>query len=76
MAAKERKESRGAHSRVDYEGESAEWGSKNLIISKGDDGEMNLRHYDRPAAPPELEKIARATVEELDAMVASGEVQI
>ncbi len=77
MGAKERKESRGAHSRADYETEDYDvWGKVNLIISKGDGGEMDLRHYERPKPPAELEKIARATVDELDAMVASGEVQV
>jgi len=77
MAAKERKESRGAHSRADHEGEDYEfWGKRNLIISKGDDGQMALEHYERPDPPEHLAKVAHATVEELDAMTASGEVQV
>ncbi len=77
MGAKERKESRGAHSRADYETEDHDvWGKVNLVIRKGDGGDMELYHHQRPEPPAELAKIARATVEELDAMTASGEVQI
>jgi len=77
LAARERKESRGAHSRADYETEDYEiWGKVNLVIRKGDTGDMELSHLARTAPDPELEKIARATVEDLDAMTASGEVQI
>ena len=76
MAAKARQESRGAHSRADFELEDKEfWGNRNLIISRGDDGEMNMTQYERPEPDAHLKKVARATVEELDAMVASGEVQ-
>ena len=77
MTAKERKESRGAHSRADHELEDKEfWGKRNLIIKKGADGAMELSHYERPDPPEHLAKVAYATVEELDAMVASGEVKI
>jgi succinate dehydrogenase / fumarate reductase flavoprotein subunit len=77
MAAKERKESRGAHSRADYEVEDKEfWGKRNLLVRKGDDGQMELRHYERPAPPDDLSRVALASVEELDAMVLAGEVQV
>jgi succinate dehydrogenase / fumarate reductase flavoprotein subunit len=77
MAAKERKESRGAHSRADFEVEDKEfWGNRNLVIRKGGDGQMELSHYERPDPPEDLAKVARASVEDLDAMVASGEVQV
>ena len=77
MAAKERQESRGAHSRADYELEDKEhWGKRNLIVSRGDDGERQLRHYERPAPPEHLAKVAFAAVEDLDAMGASGEVEV
>jgi succinate dehydrogenase / fumarate reductase flavoprotein subunit len=76
MAAKERKESRGAHSRADHEVEDDFWGQRNLLITKGADGEMVLTHLERPEPDADLKKIARATVEELDAMVASGEVAV
>jgi len=77
LAAKERKESRGGHSRADHEIEDKEfWGKRNLILRKGEDGEMELIHYERPEPPAELAKVALASVEELDAMVASGEVQV
>jgi len=76
MAAKERKESRGAHSRADHEVEDDFWGQRNLLITKGGDGEMVLTHLERTEPDADLKKIARATVEELDAMVASGEVAV
>ncbi len=77
LAARERKESRGAHSRADFETEDYDvWGKVNLVVHKGDDGEMALYHHERPAPPEQLGKIGYATVEELDAMVASGEVKV
>jgi succinate dehydrogenase / fumarate reductase flavoprotein subunit len=41
-AALERKESRGAHCRIDYEGKDPEWGSKSIILRKGEDGGMEV----------------------------------
>ena len=39
-AARMREESRGAHTRVDFEGESDEWLKYNVVISKSDDGKI------------------------------------
>jgi succinate dehydrogenase / fumarate reductase, flavoprotein subunit len=51
-----RKESRGAHSRIDFPEYDAEWAKKNNIIVK-EDGEMNLRQQPVPEMPGELRQI-------------------
>ena len=43
IAARARKESRGAHSRVDHQGKDPEWGKYNLVIKKASDGRMEIR---------------------------------
>jgi succinate dehydrogenase / fumarate reductase, flavoprotein subunit len=64
--ARLRQESRGAHSRVDYQGEREEWGDYNIVVRKGDDGEMVLEKVRRGEDPEALAKVARATLEELE----------
>ena len=64
-AAEIRKESRGAHTRLDFEGEDKEWEKYELVIFKGENG-MVVDKRERKAAPPELAAIARATLEELE----------
>jgi len=51
-----RKESRGAHSRLDYPGFDEQWGKQNNIIFAGTDG-MNLRQEPVPAMPGDLKQI-------------------
>lgn len=65
-SALERKESRGAHTRLDYAGERDEWLSYNLIIKKGSSGEMVLEKVKRKDAPEELRKIAYSKIEDLE----------
>jgi len=65
-AAHEREESRGAHTRLDFEGERDEWLRYNVVVRRADDGSMQVRRVERPAPPPELERIARSGIEELD----------
>jgi succinate dehydrogenase / fumarate reductase flavoprotein subunit len=43
LAARERKESRGAQARADYQSKDAEWGKYNLVIKKGKGGDMEIR---------------------------------
>ena len=49
LAARERTESRGAHTRDDHEGKNPDWGNVNLVLKKGADGEMQIEK--RPIAP-------------------------
>jgi succinate dehydrogenase / fumarate reductase flavoprotein subunit len=62
-----RQESRGAHSREDFMGEREEWGNVNIVLRKGPDGRMVVEKFVRPEPPPELNKIAKATIEDLEA---------
>jgi len=70
-AALERKESRGAHTRLDFFGEDKEWQKYNLVIRKGNDGNMEVEKVTRTSSSPELERIANASIEALDAEVAA-----
>ena len=61
-----REESRGAHTRLDFEGEREEWEKINIISRKGPDGKMEVRKEERPAPPPRLAEIAYAKIEDLE----------
>jgi succinate dehydrogenase / fumarate reductase flavoprotein subunit len=65
-AALVREESRGAHTRLDFEGEREDWGKVNIVISRVAGGNMEARIEQRKAPPEELRKIAYATLEELE----------
>jgi succinate dehydrogenase / fumarate reductase flavoprotein subunit len=56
-SALERKESRGAHFRDDYPDKSEEAAKFNLVLRKGEDGEMQVRREQRIAIPAELRQI-------------------
>ena len=64
-AALMRQESRGAHTRLDYEGERDEWGRYNIVIARADHG-MRVEKVARPDPPETLAAIAFATLEELE----------
>ncbi len=65
-AAHQRQESRGGHSRVDFEGEREEWGRYNIVIRRGADGAMEVDKVERGEPPEGLGEIAFSTVEELE----------
>jgi len=65
-AAKMREESRGAHTRVDFEGERDEWLQYNVVISKSNEGEMIADKVMRDDPDPELKRIAELSIEELE----------
>lgn len=64
-AALMREESRGAHTRLDFEGEQKEWGQYNIVVSKGAQG-MDVQKVKRADPPEALAAIAHATLEELE----------
>ena len=66
-AALIREESRGAHYRVDFEGERDEWLQYNIVIRMAQDGRMEVEKVRRPEAPAELSAIAYAKIEDLEA---------
>jgi succinate dehydrogenase / fumarate reductase flavoprotein subunit len=73
-AALVRKESRGAHTRVDHEGERAEGLGYNVVVRRGADGRMAVEKVPRAEPPAELAEIAHASIEDLEAgRVGAGE---
>jgi succinate dehydrogenase / fumarate reductase flavoprotein subunit len=64
-AALMREESRGAHTRLDHPGESAEWVKYNVIIKKGANG-MEVEKRPKPECPAGLVAIANAKIEDLE----------
>ncbi|MGE0867186.1 MAG: fumarate reductase/succinate dehydrogenase flavoprotein subunit [Kofleriaceae bacterium] len=65
-AALMREESRGAHTRLDHPGESAEWVKYNVIIKKNAAGTMEVEKRARPEGPAGLVAIANAKIEDLE----------
>jgi hypothetical protein len=64
-----REESRGGHTRLDYEGERGEWSNANVVVKKGSDGAMQVERVDRPDPPGHLKEIAYAELEDLEASI-------
>ena len=57
LSARERKESRGAHARIDYEKlDDGKWGKLNNIITRDGDG-MKLSQRELPQMPDDLKQI-------------------
>ena len=61
-----REESRGAHTRTDHPGESAEWVKYNIICSRAADGTMTVEKRAKPEGPAHLVAIANAKIEDLE----------
>jgi succinate dehydrogenase / fumarate reductase flavoprotein subunit len=53
-----RKESRGAHSRTDFPKTDPEWGRRNIVVARTDDG-MRLSDRPLPEPPAELKALLR-----------------
>ncbi len=56
-----REESRGAHWRLDFPDQSAEWGRKNMITRREAAGGMSVSTRPCPQMPPELARLLEAT---------------
>lgn len=65
-AALMREESRGAHTRSDHPNEQDEWLKYNIVSTKGKDGKMELTKVERPGPNPELVRIAKSSIEDLE----------
>jgi succinate dehydrogenase / fumarate reductase flavoprotein subunit len=74
-AALMREESRGAHTRLDHPGESAEWVKYNVIIKKGADGAMTVEKRPKPEGPAHLVAIANAKIEDLESGKVGADVK-
>ena len=61
-----RQESRGAHTRIGFEGERDEWLQYNVVISKSNEGAMIVDKVMRDEPDPELKRIAELSIEELE----------
>jgi succinate dehydrogenase / fumarate reductase flavoprotein subunit len=71
-AALMREESRGAHTRTDHPGESAEWVKYNVIVKRGANGEMEIEKRPKPEGPANLVAIANAKIEDLESGKVGG----
>lgn len=71
-AALAREESRGGHSRIDFQDEREEGLRYNVILNKDQNNQMQLRKEPRAAPPKALADIAYAKIEDLERAKANG----
>ena len=71
-AALAREESRGGHSRIDFQGEREEGLTYNIILKKDEQGNLELRKEPRVAPLKELADIAYAKIEDLEGGKSDG----
>ena len=57
VGAQARKESRGAHSRLDHLEKDPAWATFNHVIKQGEDGSMEIRREDIPQMRQDLKDI-------------------
>jgi succinate dehydrogenase / fumarate reductase, flavoprotein subunit len=75
LCALARKESRGAHTRLDYEGEREEWLPYKNEIRMGADGRMIIEKVERPTPPNRLKEIAYSKIEDLEAGLVGADAE-
>ncbi|HEV8697840.1 MAG TPA: fumarate reductase/succinate dehydrogenase flavoprotein subunit [Candidatus Limnocylindrales bacterium] len=69
-SARQRTESRGAHSRLDYpESDNQTWGDRNCVVARDADGSMRVYTTPLPSMRPELDELLAA---DHAAMAAAG----
>jgi succinate dehydrogenase / fumarate reductase flavoprotein subunit len=56
-SAIERKESRGAQFREDFQSKDPEWSKYNVVVRKGSDGKMVVERVKIPDIPGELKQV-------------------
>jgi succinate dehydrogenase / fumarate reductase, flavoprotein subunit len=61
-----REESRGAHTRIDFENERDEWLKYNIVTRRGRDGQMETEKIERQPPPAYLRDIAYSKIEDLE----------
>jgi succinate dehydrogenase / fumarate reductase, flavoprotein subunit len=74
-AAHMRQESRGAHTRLDFEGERDAWLTVNIVVRRAGDGSMEVEKVLRPDPPAGLAAIAQASIEDLEAGKVGADVE-
>jgi len=70
-----REESRGGHTRLDFEGEREEWVKYNIVVRKGPGGELQVEKVAKSPAQKALDEIAHSKIEDLEAGRVGAELE-